>query len=532
MRESKIGTRLRPLVQLIPAAAVAAVVLVTLPQTQPVLAAIPERLAASEAPSSVAEPEEEEEDALPKLPYADGIYTGHSRGYGGQVTVQVTMEGGYITDLQILDASHETSAFLKRSRRLLNIVMTSQTWEVDAVSEATYTSRGILGAIQNALTGEEVINPLPPQPTPAEPPVIEDIEISSEWRDGVYTASAEGFGGPITVQVTIADGVIIDITVLDHAGETSSYFYRARHVVADILEAGSPDVDSISGATYSSTGIINAVKLALAKASTDPDAGAETPDTSEAGQPAEPQYVDGVYTGTSGGVTVSVTVTDGSVASVDVLPQEDESPSFFARVKAALEAFFSGQQPSAGSDGPTEEEIAAAIQAALQQAQAGTTETPASSAAEEPAESAAASEPEAPESAPAESEAASAPAATAPQYRDGSYSAVAVCTDDDEFHYDVRVDITVSGGSVTSVLVTKENDTSESPEDNRRYLDRAKNGRTVQDVVYEGLVSQIMRRQSADEADLISGATYSSQAIQSAAQQALAQAKQPEGTVE
>ena len=119
------------------------------------------------------------------------------------------MENGRITDLKLLDASHETPAFLRRAKRLLTTVLTEQTWEVDAVSEATYTSRGILGAIRNALTGEVVNNPLPPQaetPAPESAPVEEPFTPPSAYRDGVYTASAEGFGGPITVQVTLAGG--------------------------------------------------------------------------------------------------------------------------------------------------------------------------------------------------------------------------------------------------------------------------------------------------------------------------------------
>ena len=268
MRETKRAKRLLPLAQLLPAAAVAAAVLVTLPGSAPVLAEVPERLTMPEPASEVTaeEPAAGEEEILPKLPYADGTYTGSSRGYGGRVKVQVTMADGSITEVQILDASHETASFLRRAKRLTDIVVQEQTWEVDAISEATYTSRGILGAVKNALTGEVVNNPLPPQPKPAEPLVVETFTQPSAYRDGVYIASAQGFGGPITVQVTIADDAITDITILDHAGETSSYYYKARKVVSDILETGSPEVDSVSGATYSSTGILNAVKSALKQA--------------------------------------------------------------------------------------------------------------------------------------------------------------------------------------------------------------------------------------------------------------------------
>lgn len=185
--------------------------------------------------------------------------------------MQVTMKDGSITEVQITDASHESKSFLKRARRLLGMILSAQTWEVDAVSEATYTSRGILGAVRNALTGEVVNNPLPPQPKPAEPLVEEDFTAPSAYRDGVYTASAPGYGGPVEVQVTIHNGVLTDISVGSHEGESSSYFAEARRVIPAILETGTPEgVDAVSGATYSSTALLNAVKQALAKAAKEP----------------------------------------------------------------------------------------------------------------------------------------------------------------------------------------------------------------------------------------------------------------------
>lgn len=144
-------------------------------RTVPVLAAVPEKLTTVVEQPVEAASSEAEEETLPKLPYADGVYVGSSRGYGGAVRVQVTMENGSITEVEILDASHETKQFLRRAKRLLTTVVEAQSWEVDAVSEATYTSRGILGAVQNALTGEVVNNPLPPQPEPAAPLVVEEF---------------------------------------------------------------------------------------------------------------------------------------------------------------------------------------------------------------------------------------------------------------------------------------------------------------------------------------------------------------------
>ena len=278
------------LVQLLPAVAAAAAVLFALPRTVPVLAAVPERLTAVvEQPVEAASSEAEEEVLLPKLPYADGVYVGSSRGYGGAVRVQVTMENGSITEVEILDASHETKQFLRRSKRLLTTVVEAQSWEVDAVSEATYTSRGILGAVQNALTGEVVNNPLPPQPKPAAPLVVEEFTAPSTYLDGIYTAESMGFEGKITVQITVAEDKITDITLLS-AEDEEEYLSMAKQVIPAILEGQSPNVDAVSGATYSSTGILNAVKLALAKAAVAPaeEAAPEQAASEEAAEEAAP----------------------------------------------------------------------------------------------------------------------------------------------------------------------------------------------------------------------------------------------------
>ena len=114
---------LLPLVQLLPTVATAAAVLFALPRTVPVLAAVPEKLTTVVEQPVEAASSEAEEETLPKLPYADGVYVGSSRGYGGAVRVQVTMENGSITEVEILDASHETKQFLRRAKRLLTTVV-------------------------------------------------------------------------------------------------------------------------------------------------------------------------------------------------------------------------------------------------------------------------------------------------------------------------------------------------------------------------------------------------------------------------
>ena len=92
-------------------------------------------------------------------------------------------------------------------------------------------------------------------------------ETLGPYQDGSYTASAQGFGGDITLTVTIQGGYISDITVDDASGEDSAYFSMAEDILEDILSAQSAEVDTVSGATFSSTGLKNAVAAALEEAS-------------------------------------------------------------------------------------------------------------------------------------------------------------------------------------------------------------------------------------------------------------------------
>ena len=98
----------------------------------------------------------------------------------------------------------------------------------------------------------------------------EDAESTDDsenfYKDGTYTGSAQGFGGAIDVQVTLKDDEITDIQVTGASGEDSAYLSQAQSVISSIISAQSTDVDTVSGATFSSTGIINAVVDALGKA--------------------------------------------------------------------------------------------------------------------------------------------------------------------------------------------------------------------------------------------------------------------------
>lgn len=97
----------------------------------------------------------------------------------------------------------------------------------------------------------------------------EDSSEESEdlaYKNGTYTGDGQGFGGNIQVQVTLENDTITDIQVVSAPGEDSAYLSQGQGVISTILAAQNTDVDTISGATFSSTGIINAVNDALGKA--------------------------------------------------------------------------------------------------------------------------------------------------------------------------------------------------------------------------------------------------------------------------
>lgn len=88
----------------------------------------------------------------------------------------------------------------------------------------------------------------------------------SNYKDGTYQGEAEGFGGTVAVEVKVEKGKIIAIEIVSAQKEDGAYLSMAKDIIPKIIEAQSTDVDTISGATFSSTGIKNASQEALEKA--------------------------------------------------------------------------------------------------------------------------------------------------------------------------------------------------------------------------------------------------------------------------
>lgn len=86
------------------------------------------------------------------------------------------------------------------------------------------------------------------------------------YQDGVYTGGGEGFGGTIEAEVKVENGRVASVEVTKAEGEDSAYLETAMSITDQIIEEQGADVDTVSGATFSSGGIRDAVKAALEQA--------------------------------------------------------------------------------------------------------------------------------------------------------------------------------------------------------------------------------------------------------------------------
>ena len=425
--------------------------------------------------------------------YPDGVYTGSAQGYGGTVTVQVTVENGQIVSIEILSASGETDSFFARAKGVIDKILTAQTWEVDGVSGATYSSGGIKGAVQNALTGEKVVNKTPEKVT-GNSSALTKIDYTAPeggYQDGTYTGSAQGFGGTITVSVTILEGKITDISVVSAPGETPSYFSSAKSVLSSMLSAQSPNVDTVSGATYSSTGIINAVKSALSQAAKGTEPSEEPSPSPTPTPPVVPDdapnygYLDGTYTGTGegygGDITVSVTVSGGQITAIEIVSAPDETPAYLSQATGVIEKILAHQAADVDAvSGATfsSEGIMEAVENALSGAIAP---SPSPSPSPEPSSEPVPSDSPLPSPSPSDT-----PTVTVETSAETYTGTATVVPDEDEDFdpYDITLTVTVTVTKTTTVgetettivtekAVTDASVTADTDKSNLKYLNRA-----------------------------------------------------------
>ena len=518
---------------------------------------------------------------VPEGGYKDGTYQGSGTGFGGTITVQVTVSGGKITAVDILSASGETGSYFASAQGVVSKVLSSQSPNVDAVSGATYSSNGIIQAVQNALSqagnSDSATPAATPTPTP-KPAKKPKKDTSVSYKDGVYEGQAEGFDGTVTVKVTIKNGKIKKISNTNT--DTPEFFNKAWKTIKSnvISRQSTSEIDTVSGATFSSNGILGALSQALSKAdqsgttdskeeditptpTTVPDETVtpipteiphptKTPDNPSDEQPVVKLLKDGTYTGSamgySGKVNITLTIKDGKIT--EVTNTNSDTRSFFNKAWRSIQPKILEKQSTEGIDtvsGATFSSmgILDASKIALEQAKntevqpsvtPEPTEAPDSTEKPEPTntpkptfvpEPTTAPEPTAvpePTETPAptyapeptdtpENSVTPEPTATpeptpvpAGAYTDGTYTGIGEGNDGPD---SVQVTVTISGGQIVGATYFSYDD--------EEYADTA----------WEGILGQVMGKQSADSVDTVSGCTYSSQGFIQAFRNALNQAK-------
>ncbi len=287
---------------------------------------------------------------------ADGVYKGSATGFSGPVTVAVTIMDKKITSIDIL-SSTDDEAFFNRAKGVIDRIISSQSFDVDVVSGATYSSNGIIGAVKNALTGEKdngVTGKSKQESTSESESDSSSVEIAtvqdaSAYKDGTYYGTGKGFAGTMKVKVDIAGGKIASISIVS-TKDGDSYVKSASSLLDTIVEKQSTNVDTVSGATFSSRGIISAVRSALSQAAVSKNTADNVTDkqdetqTSGNGQTGENPsgsaqqqgtegtlpYVDGIYYGTAegykGDIKVAVVIQDKTLKAILVTEKQDDEP--------------------------------------------------------------------------------------------------------------------------------------------------------------------------------------------------------------
>lgn len=381
------GKKLKPFAPVLSVAVVASCVAGTLSGYQPPV------YAAQEQTNSVKEEttksEEQEQAVKGSFDLTDGVYKGTGTGYVGEITVAVQIKDKQIVAIDILSSSDD-AAFFKRAQAVIDKIIEGQTLEVDTVSGATYSSRGIISAVKNALTGEKDSGTTGQSQSgggaaAGSSTSVQAVEDPSAYKDGTYYGTGTGFGGTLKVKVEISGGKITSIQIMENQ-DGSEYISKASALINTIIQNQSTNVDTVSGATYSSVGIIQAVRNALSQAAVSTSGTTTSGEAGNAGNSGNQNqdtsaatgnfpYKEGIYYGTaegySGDVSVAVVIQEKSIKAILITETSDDE-AFFQRAMGVVKNVLKTQSTEVDTvSGATysSKGILGAIQNALKQAE-------------------------------------------------------------------------------------------------------------------------------------------------------------------
>lgn len=540
-----------------------------------------ERLEDKVSKTTSSEKVEKKSTAKGSFDLADGVYKGTGTGYAGDITVSVQIKDKQIVAIDILSSSDD-AAFFNRAKAVIDRIIEGQTLDVDTVSGATYSSNGIISAVKNALTGEKDSGENGQSQSGGTAAAgsstsVAQVEDASSYKDGTYYGTGTGFGGTLKVQVDISGGKIAAIQILEN-NDGSEYISKASSIINAIISSQSTNVDTVSGATYSSVGIIQAVRDALSQAvvsssqssnTSQSDKNDSTTDTITGTVP----YKEGIYYGTaegySGDVSVAVVIQEHTLKAILVTDNSDDE-AFFNRAMDVVKNVMKKQSTDVDTvSGATysSKGLLNAIKNALKQAEKATN----GESLDEKVDTAKLTEAienvnkleeseyteatwavlkvrlqEAKEAMEAKEQAAVNKALDNLNqavtllekkdsgdnedkddrvYIDGTYTVIVPCEpdEDEDFEtYNLTMNVTIRDDKIVAITDIYGDGSST----NDSYIKKATNGTSSK----EGVISQIVNKGLPEEIDAVSRATCSSNAIVAGCEKALEEAKRPEKT--
>ena len=292
-----------------------------------------------------------EEEAPAAQLYEDGTWRAAFKGFGGPVMVALTLDDSLtIQSIQIGDDQFaETEGYGAQAlepafqEQFVGKTLPLEDGAVDGISGATMTTNAVLDgidAIYQAATDDTPDEPQP-LPTPAAEAESDDAAtVSSSVAattdgNGSWTASAQGFAGPVAVTLTLDDSLTIQSIEIgdDQFAETDGLGAKAKEAaftdqfVGKTLPLADGDIDAIAGATITTNAVldaVNAIYEAAGSGAAEAPAESEEPEATEApiASVGEVTNEGNVWTtaaqGFAGPVAVQVTLDGLTIKSVKI----------------------------------------------------------------------------------------------------------------------------------------------------------------------------------------------------------------------
>ena len=471
--------------------------------------------------------------------WKDGTYYGSGPGFNGEVQVEVVIADGKISNISVV-SHNDDSSFMSQAQGLIPNIISSQSTNVDAVSGATYSSRGIINAVRAALKQAAVNGSSNDADDSNDDNNNNDnnnsnnnstiVEGKVPYEEGIYYGTGEGYAGDIQLAVVIQDKTIKAILVTE-CEDDAAFFNRAKSIINEVLKNQSTDlsgIDTVSGATYSSNGIVEALREAF-KAAENGNSGKPAESETETETESETEtdnkdsiYIDGAYTVSvvcepdedqdfeAYNLSMTVHIKDDKITAVtDIVGDGGSSNDSYIKRAAEGTSKLPGVVTQITKKGSPEEIDTVtratcssnAIIEGCQKALEAAKRTPEETDETEPGET----ETEKP---------------TNRTYADGAYTVSVICEPDADGHfdaYDLTMTVRIENDKITDISDISGNGDSS----NDRYITRAAQG-TSKSV---GVVTQITEKGMPEGIDTVARATCSSNAIIEGCQKALDEAK-------